>query len=328
MRLATIMVACLVVLVATGADGARPMNGFDVSDATVPLRLIQRGGPPRDGIPAINTPRFVAASDALMDAADRVLGLTMEGVARAYPISILNWHEVVNDRVRGHPVLVSYCPLCGSGMAFDAMVDDRPLTFGVSGLLYNSDVLFYDRETQSLWSQISRHAISGPLRGQRLHQLSLDHTSWADWLSRHPDTTVLRPPIPNARDYGHDPYQDYEKTRRLYFDVAPRIPRTYHTKERVLGLAFDGHARAYPFVELREHGRASFTDRLADREFTVHWNGEHDTARVTDRAGTVTTTIAYWFAWYAFHPDTEVFEAMPVASPDARPASRPRTSRP
>jgi hypothetical protein len=138
-------------------------NGFDLTDALVPGNEVHSGGPPRDGIPAIDKPRFVTATAAsFLKGDERVLGIRHNGVSKAYPITILSWHEIVNDRFAGDPVAISYCPLCGTGIAYRARADDQALTFGVSGLLYNSDMLLYDRNTGSLWSQIMRQAISGP----------------------------------------------------------------------------------------------------------------------------------------------------------------------
>lgn len=166
------------------AAGASLLNGFDLQGALVPAEAILPGGPPRDGIPAIDRPRFVDAARSGLAPKDRVLGLRLGREARAYPVRILNWHESVNDRVDGRPVAVTYCPLCGSGVAFDARVAGQEASFGVSGLLYNSDVLLYDRGTQSLWSQIMGRAISGPLKGTPLVSLPLTHTSWTDWRER------------------------------------------------------------------------------------------------------------------------------------------------
>jgi hypothetical protein len=137
------------------AAETRQLNGFILDEPLIPAGAIEKGGPPRDGIPSIDSPLFVAASEAsFLDPEDRVLGITQGGKSKAYPVKILNWHEIVNDWLNQQPVVVTYCPLCGSGIAFSAMVGGRRLSFGVSGLLYNSDVLLYDRQTGSLWSQI------------------------------------------------------------------------------------------------------------------------------------------------------------------------------
>ena len=128
-------------------------NGFDLSNATLPVEQILHGGPPRDGIPAISNPKLIAAPDAsFLKPDDRIIGIEIAGVARAYPVSILNWHEIVNDQIGEQRFAITYCPLCGTAVAFDATIDGEPTDFGVSGLLYNSDVLLYDFATESLWS--------------------------------------------------------------------------------------------------------------------------------------------------------------------------------
>lgn len=153
---------------------AASLNGFNLDRLTVPAEQILSGGPGRDGIPAILNPHFIDASKAkFLKGHDTVLGLIMNGKSRAYPIKILNWHEVVNDSIDGRKFVISYCPLCGSGMAFLSRSDKQTLTFGVSGLLYNSDVLMYDHQTESLWSQIRGKAISGTAAGTSLKQYPL-----------------------------------------------------------------------------------------------------------------------------------------------------------
>jgi hypothetical protein len=248
------------------AAGASLLNGFDLQGALVPAEAILPGGPPRDGIPAIDRPRFVDAARSGLAPKDRVLGLRLGREARAYPVRILNWHEIVNDRVDGRPVAVTYCPLCGSGVAFDARVAGQEASFGVSGLLYNSDVLLYDRGTQWLWSQIMGRAISGPLKGTPLVSLPLMHTSWADWRAREPATRVLSADTGNPRDYSRDPYEGFEAVPRPVFDVQHRDDRAY-IKEWVLGVVVDGQAKAYPFERLarRLGNEGTLQDRIAGR---------------------------------------------------------------
>ncbi|NIR48043.1 DUF3179 domain-containing protein, partial [candidate division KSB1 bacterium] len=148
---------------------AQTKNGFDLSGSLIPPDEILAGGPPRDGIPAIDNPKFVSPSEAdFLQPEDRVLGIDRNGVAKAYPIKIVNWHEIINDRFGDEAVVVTYCPLCGSGVAFSAEINAKATTFGVSGLLYNNDVLLYDRRTKSLWSQLMGKAVTGPLKAEEL----------------------------------------------------------------------------------------------------------------------------------------------------------------
>ncbi|HHH38382.1 MAG TPA: DUF3179 domain-containing protein [Sedimenticola sp.] len=297
-------------LVIQAADAGLRMNGFEIGDdALIPVSEIHAGGPDRDGIPAIDSPRFLPVSRAgEMEPDAPVLGLEMEGIAKAYPIAIMNWHEIVNDRFRDRPVVITYCPLCGSGVAYTASVSGLELSFGVSGLLYNSDVLLYDRQTGSLWSQMLSQAVSGPMRGTRLQMLPLRHTTWAGWLRQHPESLVLSRETGFSRDYDRDPYQGYMDEKGVWFPVAKKDPR-YHPKERVIGLALGGRFKAYPLSELsRTQGR--FQDRVAGRLVTVEFDRESGSARIRDAQGREIPTInAFWFAWYAFHPDTGVFQA-------------------
>jgi hypothetical protein len=284
-------------------------NGFDLTDALVPTDLIVSGGPGRDGIPAIDRPRFdTADADGAPADADRVLGVTLNGVSKAYPVRILNWHEVVNDDFRGTPVVVTYCPLCGTGIAYHAGIGGKTLTFGVTGLLYNSDMLIYDRQTESVWSQIGRQAVAGPLRGERLEPLVLTHTRWSDWRRQHPKTLVMTTDTGHDRNYSRDPYVGYDRERKVWFPVRARDDR-YHAKEPVLGLEHDGRFRAYPFSELPRSG-GSIEDTFEGQRITVHYDPHNRTARAEDKHGVPLAGItAYWFAWYAFHPDTTVYTA-------------------
>lgn len=283
-------------------------NGFDVEGSLVPIAEIHHGGPPRDGIPAIDEPVFITTAETDFLTPDaRVLGVALGDESRAYPIGIMNWHEIVNDRVGGKHLAVTYCPLCGSGMAFSAEVSGRRLNFGVSGLLYNSDMLLYDRETQSLWSQLKAQAVTGPLKGTRLKAIPLAHTSWADWRKRHPRTLVLSRDTGYQRDYGRDPYAGYTDRRGLYFPVSRQDPR-YHPKERVLGITIDGRHKAYPFAEL-SRGSGEMRDRLGGPELTIRYDSRHQTADALDVNGQpIPAVITFWFAWYAFHPETDVYE--------------------
>jgi len=307
MRTASLAAAFAVALL-PGPLAAQSLNGFDLRGALVDPGRIHQGGPPRDGIPAIDRPKFVAAGQAKLDAGDRVLGVALNGEAKAYPVRILNWHEVVNDKVGGAPVAVTYCPLCGSGVTFSALVDGRPRSFGVSGLLYNSDVLLYDRETGSLWSQLLAQAVTGPAKGAKLEIVPTAHTSWEDWHARHPGTLVLSEDTGYARNYARDPYAGYDVSPVIFFPVANASAR-FDSKEVVLGVEIDGRRKAYPFVEL-EKTDGSVADRIGGRDVRIVYDRRHRTARVLDASGKeLPGVVSYWFAWYAFYPQTAVFYA-------------------
>lgn len=284
-------------------------NGFDYADALVPPKEILWGGVPRDGIPAINNPEFIEAAEAdFLSDTDRVLGLARNGITKAYPIRILDRHEIVNDRFADEPIVVTYCPLCFSGMAFKATIGEEVLRFGVSGLLYNSDVLLYDYKTSSLWSQIMSKAISGPMKGSDIEAVPVAHTTWRDWKARFPETQVLTVNAIRGFRYTSDPYERYQRSNRLMFPVAHKN-RAYKNKEHVLGLSIDNVHKAYPFRELRATGKTRINDIVAGRLVTIEWHDSENYARILDADGEeLPSVIVFWFAWYAFHPSTAVFE--------------------
>lgn len=216
-------ILCCLVLGSVPPAFAKNLNGFDLKGSIVPAREIMKGGPPRDGIPAIDRPRYRSADQVrYLNDDDLVLGLVHNGVAKAYPTRVLVWHEIVNTDFNGDPVVVTFCPLCGTGLAFSAIQNNRELDFGVSGLLYNSDLLMYDRQTEGLWSQIPGKAITGTLAGTRLERLPVIHLTWAEWKKQYPDSLILSKDTGYNRDYSRAPYSGYEKTERLYFPVSKR----------------------------------------------------------------------------------------------------------
>ena len=290
---------------------AGPNNGFDVSNAIIPASEILAGGPPKDGIPALSDPELIDAEAAsYLKPDDRVIGVTMDGNSRAYPIAILNWHEIVNDTINDQRYAVTFCPLCGTGVAFYSDIAGSTTDFGVSGLLYNSDVLLYDRETESLWSQIMSQAVAGKLVGEKLKAFPVSHTTWRDWVKQHPGTQVLSTATGYSRDYSRNPYKGYEQSRQLYFGVNQRAPDTYHPKEQVIGLEIDGVYKAYPFAELERNNQSQFKDSINGVSITIDWDSENRSVELFDSSGKRIAGIqGFWFAWFAFHPDTLVFKA-------------------
>ena len=306
--LCTVVVAlCLVAQPCTAAT----KNSFDLSGSLVPQNQILSGGPGKDGIPAIHRPVFLNADEVPgLKPDERILGFALNGVAKAYPISILSWHEIVNDAINDQSFVVTYCPLCGTGMAFSADLDGEVSGFGVSGLLYESDVLLYDQLTNSLWSQILRKAVSGPMKGRELAMLPLRHTTWHKWRSDYPDTFVLSRKTGYLRDYDTDPFANYDKSTAVMFNVSHKAPAKYHPKDRVLGVEIDGFSKAYPLPELSKNRKSSFQDTVNQQLITVHWDEGSETAFLTNNHGVeIPAVSAYWFAWYTFHPDTAVFVA-------------------
>ena len=286
-------------------------NGFVLDDALIPDAQILQGGPPRDGIPAIHDPQFINAEQAhYLKDDDRILGLEIAGQRKAYPIRILNWHEVVNDKSDGINFSVTYCPLCGTGVAFKGTEKSAGIQFGVSGLLYNSDVLLYDISTESLWSQILGKAISGERMGEELVKLPLQHTTWKAWRSEHPTSLVLSDNTGFSRDYARDPYDGYASSTTIYFPISEKVPENYHPKELIIGLELAGEFMAFPFVELNKHDKTSIQGQLGNQVYKLLWDKTNQSAVVYDNAEKLLPVVqAFWFAWYSFHPQSEVFKA-------------------
>jgi hypothetical protein len=287
------------------------LAGFDTSRSSIPVGEILSGGPPKDGIPALLRPRFVTAGEAaFLEPDDRVVGIARDGTAKAYPLRILNWHEVVNDEIGSAAVVVTYCPLTASAVAYDRDVNGEALTFGVSGRLYQSNVLLYDHRTESLWSQLRQEAVTGPQTGARLRALPSLLTSWAAWRREHPGTLVLSPETGYRRDYSRNPYASYERSPGIMFPPKrhdPRLP----VKERVLGLEIGGQAKAYGLADLAAAG--TLDDDVGGVAVRVEYDAASETVRVVGRAegNLLPATTVYWFAWSAFHPETELWHQPP-----------------
>ncbi len=289
-------------------------HGFDLSRSAVPREEIYAGGPKRDDIPALDDPKTLAASASPWRDDEPVLGVARGGAARAYPIAILNWHEAVNDSLGGEAILVTYCPLCGTGLVFERKLDGRVRRFGVSGLLYKSDTLLYDRETESLWSQIASRALTGKALGTRLRVLRSELTRLGDWKRRHPDTTVLSIETGHRRPYPENPYGDYAVSPDVRFPTA--FDERYHPKMPTLGVRVaGGPARAYPAAEIVDAG-GRVEERFGEHAIAVAYDPEHQVFEV--RAPLEVEVIeGYWFAWIAFHPETSVYTA-PISPLDLK----------
>jgi len=303
------LAVCLAIsLACLGSDAqAQTMNGFDLSKASINKKEIFSGGPPRDGIPSIDHPQFITANkvDYLRDD-DVVIGLVRGDTARAYPLRILVWHEIVNDVINGTPVAVTYCPLCGTGMVFDRKVGATVRTFGVSGLLYQSNVLMYDRESESLWSQLAMKAVSGPAVGHELAWLHSEHLTWKAWRKTYPHGEVLSTETGYNRNYGGEAYSSYFTSDEIMFPV-PHTRQELPNKTWVLGVIINGKAKAYPVNDLPTEG--TIEDTLGNKHIVVRYDAESRYPKITGPQGEqVPSVMVFWFAWQAFFPKTELWK--------------------
>lgn len=284
-----------------------PFNGFDLSHAIIPRSEILSGGPPRDGIPAIDRPTFIV-TDAVtfLQDDDRVVSLTIDRETRAYPIRILTWHEIVNDQIGSKPVAVTYCPLCGTAMVFNRRVNGLTLTFGVSGLLYQSDVLMYDRQTESLWSQLGMRSVAGNLANTVLELVTSEIMSWKAWKRNYPNGHVLSQETGFTRDYSQNAYEEYQLSPETLFPVPQHrleLPR----KAWIVGILVGREAKAYSLDALRRHG--TIPDQVGNIRVEVSYDAEagHPSVRAMDSGQVIPHVLGYWFAWQAFYPKTQLW---------------------
>lgn len=316
MKRLTFLLPLLLVLpvLAEAGSQARPGNlrgyetdilfdtfGFGPQDVDADVDQVYQGCPRRDCIPSIDHPSFLAAAEVdFLDDDDLVISITLGGETRAYPTRILDRHEIVNDRFGDTPIAVTYCPLCGSGLAFVRTVNGQETEFGVSGLLHNNDLIMYDRKTESLWQQITGQSLAGPKQGETLEAVPVAMMQWGEWRAAHPGAVVLAPPL-GSDGYVKHVYGDYATSDRLLFPVEQQDARL-HAKKVIYGIETGGRAIAVESDWLQRQGG---------------W--EHDidgqTLRLRVEGGAVAGTLAgepipvhrmYWFAWYSFHPGTSL----------------------
>ena len=313
----------------------------------IPLDKIKGGGPPKDGIPSIDNPVFATVLDSqFMSDSDTVIGLEINGQAKAYPLFILVWHEIVNDKVGGLPVSITYCPLCYTNQVFERIIDGQEVEFGTSGKLYNSNLLMYDRLTESYWSQALGLAVKGELTGYQLELVPFDVITWGDWKALHPDTLVLTTDTGHLRSYATDPYGNYYTEPQIMFPVEYNDDRM-HPKEIIIGFNLDEIYKAYKQSDIEsqivindsvgdtsimlvslfsENSRAfermidgeildyEYTNgKLVDIQTNSEWNydglgisGQYE-GKQLER---LPIEPGFWFEWVAFHPQTLVYGDM------------------
>lgn len=291
----------------------------DFSAHAVPFDEILSGGPPKDGIPSIDKPRLEHISELLTPPLpnEPVMSVEIGGEARAYPLSVLVWHEIVNDTVGGVPVAVTYCPLCNSGVVFRREVDGAVTTFGTTGKLRHSDLVMYDRATESWWQQFDGRAIVGVRTGDQLARVPSRMESFREFRERHPDGLVLVPNDPVYRDYGRNPYLGYDSAA-MPFLYRGEYDGPGSPLMRVV--AVPGHDEAWSFDFLQEVLKVEIGDLV------IRWNPGQVSALDRDRiaegrdVGTVTVqrrlptgaledvaySVPFAFAFRAFNPDAPI----------------------
>jgi hypothetical protein len=293
----------------------------DFSKRAVSLDEIKSGGPGRDGIPAIDEPRFVGVDEAhFLEDREPVIELDVDGDVRAYPLQILIWHEIVNDVVGGTPVAVTFCPLCNTALVFDRRVRGRTLDFGTTGNLRNSDLVMYDRQTESWWQQFGGDAIAGSYTGAELDLLPAHIVGWGEFARRHPDGKVLSRNTGSERAYGRNPYPGYDDVDSPPIFSTPNArDRRLPAKERVVFIERGDDTIAVPFSVLAK--RKLIRVEAGGEQLDVRWlpgvrsaldDGEIASSRTVGSAevlaagSPVAFDQPFWFAVAAFRPDTRI----------------------
>ena len=320
MRLPHLLTAAAVVIGLTASSVSADPNFWrhewpntDFTQTTIPNWVeIMSGGPPKDGIPALDDPDFMPVADEeRIGDREPVITLEIDGeTPRAYPIRYLTWHEIANDVVGDVPVAVTFCPLCNSGITFDRRVNGDVISFGVSGKLRKSNMVMYDRETESWWQQAIGEGIVGHYTGVELTMLPSWMESWAEFKERNPDGLVMAEPG-WARDYGRNPYRGYDSSRRPFLYNGEMPPHGIDPLVRVVRVG----DRAWPVARLRE------VEELTEAGVTITWRAgqasaldssniakgkDVGTIRVRDAEGNdVAHDILFAFAFHAFWPEGE-----------------------
>ncbi len=313
----------------------------------VPLDQIVSGGPPPDGIPSIESPKFVSVEDGnkFLEDSDKIVGINLNGDIRVYPLQILVWHEIVNDNVAGIPVAITYCPLCFTKQVFNRTVNHTVIDFGTSGKLYNSNLVMYDRISKSLWSQALGEGIVGKYAGVKLDRIPFDVAYWKDWKQLYPNSKVLSRDTGSARPYGADPYGDYYTNPDVLFPISNKDDRL-GLKETVVGLEYDGVHKAYNIQDVQENkvindqigkqsvalfslyplmarvfdssvngqtlifenNSTSYT--FTDKQTRSQWNFEGKSIEGQMKGKQLLRLPfdeGFWFEWAAFHPGTKIY---------------------
>lgn len=288
----------------------------DFSQSAVPFDEIMSGGPPKDGIPPIDDPVFEPASQITTIAPNEpVIVFPLEGESRAYPLQVMTWHEIVNDMVDGRPVAVTYCPLCNAAIVFDRRVEGTVLSFGTTGKLRHSDLIMYDRSTESWWQQFSGEAIVGSYTGTKLDMLPSRLVSFETFLADNPEGPVLVPNDPDARPYGNNPYASYDTAQRPFLfrgELPSDIAAMAHvvvvdTPQGPIVVSLN-RVREEPFT--KDGYVFTYTDNVSSAlDTSLIRDGRNvGTVRVTHEGEDVVHHLTFAFVAHVFHPDTDIIQ--------------------
>lgn len=322
-------------------------NNSNSEDWLIPISQVKDGGPGKDGIPSIDDPNFTPATNVnFLNDNDLVVGVINGDEAKAYPHIILDWHEVVNDEINGEFITLNYCPLTGTAFGWKSITDGTKTSFGVSGLLYNANLILYDRNTDSNWSQLRLECINGELINDKPQLINVVETNWKTWKTLYPNTQVLNTQTGFNRSYGTSPYGDYA-TNNSRFIFNPEITNSaLPNKERVYAIIDDNKSKVYQFSTFKDGAAikdtfngenylivgnndliygfklSSVYDNLTfEYDFTdseVFFNDNEgnkwsvfgkaiEGPRTGETLTEAKSVMSYWFAIAAFYPNPEIY---------------------
>jgi len=278
-------------------------ENLPIPDPIVPLNEIVAGGPPKDGIPSIDDPKFYAVAEANEEVDDTTMGMLVKNGkdVKFYPYNILTWHEIVNDTVGGKPLAVTFCPLCGTGIVFERKFDGVTHDFGTSGKLYESNLVMYDRQTESYWSQVLGKAIVGRYTGKELLLHPSSILTYGEAKAEHPTMKVLTRETGHVRDYGLNPYQGYEDNDLIIFPVknsSAKLP----SKTIIYAIEVDGQAKAYEIQKL--YDAVNVEDTVNGVKILIKVSDDKEiTVTRADTGERIVGYVAMWFSWVTHHMD-------------------------
>ncbi len=275
-------------------------------------RKLKPGCPMKDCIPALVQPKFETKlqADEWLKNEELVLGLDLKGEQKAYPVKILNWHEVVNDKIQDLPIAITWCTLSGAAKVFKRQIEGQTLTFGISGRVYNSNVVMYDRQTETFWQQMTGEGIVGKLFGSKLEQIPVDTLTWEEWKTAHPNTKVLSIKTGYSRSYDEHPYGTYETDSAIYFPVEGGVNEEMPAKTVIYGIEIGGEFKAYSLsaIDRETEYDSVLPDNFSGKRIRISYNKGKIFVEDLQNKGEIVPTRAYWFVWRAFYPKTELYQ--------------------
>lgn len=325
-------------------------NGNHYPEWLIPVQEVMDGGPGKDGIPSIDNPIFVNANspDAnYLEDDDLIVGILVNGIARAYPHEVLDWHEIVNDDISGLPITINYCPLTGTAFGWDGFVNGQETTFGVSGLLYNTNLILYDRKTDSNWSQLKLQCVNGSSIVEEPQLFNIVETTWNTWKLHYPNTKVMSLNTGFARSYGDYPYGPYRTNNDFFLFPFSPINTSLPSKERVHAIIDSDIVKVYQFTSFQNgnliketiHGNQylivghdklinsfKLTEGHENLEFELDIEGLQiffsdnegnkwdimgtsvEGPRSGEKLNASKSVMSYWFAIAAFYPNPKIYE--------------------